>query len=490
VITSTGTATATYNAGTCQTSDTITATLSNGTTATVTIPIAKQVLGSLTFVSASPATIALKGSGTGTYPEVSTLKFKLLDNTGAPIANTKITYALSTDNGGISLSDSSSTTASDGTTSVNLNSGSVNIAVNVTATVSFNSQSISTTSTPIAIVGGVPDQNSFSISATTLNPRGWDYDGTTSTINIYAADRFNNPAPDGTQISFVTDGGSITGTCALSGGTCSVIWRSQDPRPTDGIVNILARTTGEESFIDTNGNGKYDAESFTDTNANGKYDSGEPFTDTNGNGKYDAETVTTNLSEAFNDESGVPGSLVNGNPPDSAYVAGDFFSDFNHDGSFTKKTNTHFQGTGCTDSAKTAGNCANLVEVRKSIMLCMSSDNTKLYVDGVYYDPNVNTPPPSYSVTPGTAGIAPITVKFTDDKGNTPASGTTITVSTDNGKIVAGDTIVIPNTCSNTGYSTKIKIQGDQNSTASGTLKIKITSPDGSSISYPITFND
>ena len=121
------------------------------------------------------------------------------------------------------------------------------------------------------------------------------------------ADRFNNPVPDGTAVTFTTEGGSIDGGCTTNNGQCSVMFRSQNPRPADGRITVLATATGEESFTDANGNGRYDAaqgkgrgndrgaepfvdlpEAFRDDNENGQRDSSEPFLDFNGDGEYSA----------------------------------------------------------------------------------------------------------------------------------------------------------------------------------------------------------
>jgi hypothetical protein len=149
---------------------------------------------------------------------------------------------------------------------------------------------------------------------------GLNIDGTTVPFTIRAADRFNNPAPDGTAVAFTTEGGAIQGNCVTSGGACSVNWVSQNPRPAGfngcdttaagvagsdascafgpraGRSTVLATAVGEESFIDLNGNGAYDdgepftdlGEAFRDDNGNGKYDSAfEEFLDFNSNGKRD-----------------------------------------------------------------------------------------------------------------------------------------------------------------------------------------------------------
>ncbi|WP_197481494.1 hypothetical protein, partial [Oleiphilus sp. HI0086] len=103
VNTTTGTAVATYTANTCEGPDVITATLSDGTSATANINVAEQILGELAFVSADPSTIALKGSGSSAHPEVTTVTFSLNDATGEPMAGETIEYSLSTNVGGITF---------------------------------------------------------------------------------------------------------------------------------------------------------------------------------------------------------------------------------------------------------------------------------------------------------------------------------------------------------------------------------------------------
>lgn len=76
--------------------------------------------------------------------------------------------------------------------------------------------------------------------------------------------------------------------------------------PRDNLVAMIAVTSGEEGFTDTNNNGQFDngediddlTEPFVDNNDNGTWDSNERFIDVNGNhqwdgknGKWDANTL-------------------------------------------------------------------------------------------------------------------------------------------------------------------------------------------------------
>ncbi|HEU4458945.1 MAG TPA: Ig-like domain-containing protein [Methylibium sp.] len=144
------------------------------------------------------------------------------------------------------------------------------------------------------VSSGVPSQRSMSLSVEkyALN---WGADGDTTTVTARVTDTAGNPVPNGTPVQFSTEGGQIQTSCALTGviqGTttisaCSVTFATQNLRPQDGLVTVLAWLEGQEAYIDVNGNGAYDAgEPF--------YDAGRIFRDDNSNGSY--ESVIDELS--------------------------------------------------------------------------------------------------------------------------------------------------------------------------------------------------
>jgi hypothetical protein len=334
VSTSTGIAQATYTAKGCSGTDVITATATvtnpdNSTstlTATGTVTVAAGAVGSIQFVSATPSTIGLKGTGLN---ETSTVVFKVVDSSGGPRAGVAVTFALNTSVGGVKLAPASATSGSDGLVQTVVSSGTAHTSVRVTATIA--SPALSTESSVLAITTGLPASNSFSIATgmgssgnACPNVEAYNVDGVTIPIVVRLADRYNNPAPDGTAVAFTTDGGHVVGNCttpsaaaSAGDGTCTATWTSADPRPQPandnppikepGRVKVLATAIGEESFTDVNGNGFYDT--------------GEPF---------------TNLGEPFRDDN------ESGN-----YELGEYFLDFNHDGIRTPPDGV-FKGITCT----------------------------------------------------------------------------------------------------------------------------------------------
>jgi hypothetical protein len=232
VATIAGVAQSTYLSQGCEGDDIVTATANAGgkvLSATGTVIIDSADSGSIEFVSATPELISLKGVG-GT--ESSTVVFRVRDTNGNIVANETVNFSLNTEVGGIVLSPSSAETDSNGLVQTVVNSGTVHASVRVRAEFEFPvGTTIFTQSGLLVISTGIPDQDSFSLSASVFNPEAWNIDGTEVTITARLADAFNNPAPDGTAVAFTTEGGAIEDSCVTTKGVCSVIWTSQNVRP-------------------------------------------------------------------------------------------------------------------------------------------------------------------------------------------------------------------------------------------------------------------
>lgn len=359
ITTSNGVAVATYQASSLCSgqTDTVTAVIEevSGASATGTITIAASVANSVQFLDATPEFMKIKGAG----DDSSLLRFVVLNDGGDPQVGETVSFSLTTTVGGITLTNTSSDTDGDGIATVRVNAGTVATPVRVVASISGGGTPISTVSEALTITTGLPDQNSFSLSATTLNPGGNNVDGVESILTIRAGDSVNNPVPDGTTINFTTeygritspDTGETTAACQTVNGTCSVVWNSQNPRSGNGypasigtplrldnsnhvcLVDIAgtdAPSPDEVSGIpcaaflrntldpgygtDTDDPGQIfggrttvlayatGEEWFDDANGNGLYD----YVDVNDNGSYEAGTDTlegfTDLPEAYRDD--------------------------------------------------------------------------------------------------------------------------------------------------------------------------------------------
>src|SRR5208283_2195479 len=279
VTSTTGTIDATYTAKGCSGPDVITATAavaSANLTATGTVTVAAASIGSIQFVSATPASIGLKGTGLN---ETSTVVFKVVDSSGGARPGVTVAFSLNTSAGGLSLSPPTAISGADGTVQTVVSSGTEHTAVRVTATIA--SPALSTQSSALTVTTGLPASNAFSISVgspgyNTLacpNVEAYGIDLIQVPVTVQLADRYNNPAPDGTSVAFVTNGGHIAGSCTTPSsatspgdGTCTVNWTSANPRPTtsstppvyrNGRATILATAIGEESFNDAKQIGYY-----------------------------------------------------------------------------------------------------------------------------------------------------------------------------------------------------------------------------------------
>jgi hypothetical protein len=282
-----GVATATYKDNACASADTITATV-QGTSASSNTSVTANApaIANIGFVSASPQTIILKGTGAAGASEVSIVKFKVFDQSGqAYSVPTQVSFNLSTFTGGLLLDNATNAVTKPsngvGEVEVAVSSGSLPTPVTVKASITDPvSGAVRTTeSIKLNVSTGRPTQNFFSLSASAFNIEGWNYDGTKSTVTVRAADRLANPVPDGTGINFVAEGASVGASCQTTGGACSVDLSSQESRPRDGDtspstsinrtnsgrVTLLSYSIGEESFVDLNANNLYDVgEIFTD----------------------------------------------------------------------------------------------------------------------------------------------------------------------------------------------------------------------------------
>jgi len=354
--TSVGIATNTFTAGLDPGSTSVIARAGATAIGTAVVSIVAATNGSIEFTSAEPSVIGIQGSGQVTS---SVITFTVRDVNGNPVTGADVSFVMSGPSGGklpanggeyIGSLDATPTTASsstvDGAAVVILNAGRVAGPVVITASTSDGSNgTISSASSPISIGGGVPSATHFTLATTRKNLPGYEYVNFTADISAFIADRFGNyNVLEGTSISFYSEAGAIDRNAHTGeDGSTVVTFRTQNPMPgivapdaTENVlcqsyetlygievydnansscytnihprnswVTIMASVRGEESFIDTNGNGIYDDgtyftdspdEAFIDVNDDGVWNDGpnapgpderELFIDDDGDGQYD-----------------------------------------------------------------------------------------------------------------------------------------------------------------------------------------------------------
>ena len=425
-----GTASASYLDNGCNNpnpGDTITATLLNGITATGNLKVNTPNVGSIQFVSVvtNPATtppmITLKGTGGIGRSESARVTFKVVDSAGNPFGgtNTLVNFSLNTAQGGLSLSSTSaSPDPTTGQVVTNVQAGTVSTSVRVTAAITTATGTLSTQSDQLIVSTGIPSQDSFSLGASTHNIEGWTIDGTTTTLTVRSADHFHNPVPDGTAVTFTSEGGVVLPGCTTVGGVCTSVLTSQALRPGNGRVTVLARATGEEAFTDLNGDGVVNSlaemidangqstdmgDAFVDYNENGVRDTNEPYFDFNGNGYYTA--------------------------PKNA-VAGDV----------SHLSDGLYRGLLC-DGDPLVCSTQKSIDVRSSQVIVFSTSTANITINN---SATIALP----VCTPGVGAGAPktFTVTVVDLHGNAMPVGTTVAFSSDNGIITSNASYVIPDT--------------------------------------------
>lgn len=228
----------------------------------LSLALTSPAVSSIAFVSASPDTIFLKGSG---YAENSNVKFRVNDASGNGVPERLVEFEPTTLAGGLLVEGVQTKvqkkTDANGEVTVRVNAGTVPTPMRVKAT--LVGSPISTVSSNLAIAVGLPSQLFFSLSQQTINIEGYDYDGTPNAYTVITSDRMGNPVPEGTAINFVTEGGQIQSsrlTTVVNGlARTTANYLSSQPKPLDGRITVVAYALGEESFLDVNGNNVYDA---------------------------------------------------------------------------------------------------------------------------------------------------------------------------------------------------------------------------------------
>lgn len=278
VLTST-TGSVTYQDNGCAATDAVNVQIS-GTTQQISrnLVVAAPTASSLKFVTASPDTICIFGSGCAA---TSTVTFQLIDQSGVHgIPGAVVNFVLDQPQAA-TLGAPSGTTDANGNVTVSVSSKAVPSPVRVSATLAAST--INTVSNALTIQSGRPYQDGISLAATTYS-LNYNLDGDSSNLRLQLVDRFGNPVPDGTVVNLVASGGSvIPASCTTAASVCNVQFVVSNPRPANGRVAIVAYAQGEETFIDANSNNVYDTgESFTDLgpvtldrNGNGVVDGGE-----------------------------------------------------------------------------------------------------------------------------------------------------------------------------------------------------------------------
>jgi hypothetical protein len=283
------------------------------------VEINVRQVGFVEFVSASSTKLGVRGSGVN---ETSQVTFAVKDTNNQPFPNVLVLFTNSIAPG-VTLEPTQARTDAIGRVSTTLKSGQVATSVTITATAQVGQVVLSGDSPALAIVGAKPNARFITFSCQRVNDGGFILDNVHTSCTVLLADRYSNKVGFATAVVFMTEAGQIdpsatTETDGADQGSCVVDIRTGEPRPKDvaprqdlgepytvdgaytrnprdGLLTLVAATTGEEEFTDLNGSGEYDAgepfvdlgEPFVDADDDGIRGATEQFLDSNGNQIYD-----------------------------------------------------------------------------------------------------------------------------------------------------------------------------------------------------------
>lgn len=438
-------ATTTYTATGCSGGvATLTASAVGATPAQTSVTVQTPTPTNLLFVSATPSTIYTSVAAFGV--KQSTVVFKVVDASGTAITSptdVRISLSSSAIASGVVFADTNSTapktvsTDSNGQVSVIVKSGAVPTPLALTAVLVSNTN-ISASSAGLAVNSGRPTQAFFSLSASSQNIEAAAVDNVSTNLQVLLADRLGQPVPAGTPVSFVTEGGQVTASCQVSIDSnnksgCVVSLISQNFRPADERVTVLAYAEGEEVFVDANGNNQYDSgETF--------YDQGQPFLDSNENGTYD--TGEQKIGDASVVGSGIGSTAC-----------------LQHTSSGTSATNPY----AIANVASTCDGVWGATRVRGQIVIAFSTSTGAVA---------------SFS-TPSS-----LELDFTlrDGNGNAMPSGSTLSATVSGGTGCALDGIFpskVPSTPNPTFHAVQLTASGAGATCTGANVTLKVTAPSG-----------
>jgi len=270
----------------CEGSQIITATPANNIEQkqTRTVSIAGVTASSVVYTTAEKMQLGASNSGSSSSGQI---EFTVYAN-GRPAANQDIEISkieTPPDFSFVALNNQAPivmASDSQGKVVVNLYPGALPGPVEIKAALSSDT-SIFALSKDVSVATGRATQNGVSISLS-KNVLANSVDGDTTTITVRLVDRVGNPVPKGTVVSFISEGGGISPNCTTSEkGICTVDFSTQNPRPVDNRVSVVAYVEGDKDYIDKDGDNQFSAgDIFT-------HNIGDFFRDNNENNNYDSE---------------------------------------------------------------------------------------------------------------------------------------------------------------------------------------------------------
>lgn len=257
-----------------------------GVTQSASVSIQAPEATSIVY-TANDLTLGIQGSGSSATGAVEFTVFS--DKT--PLADAEVILSLENPPPGLTFGKLGNNqqvrviTDENGQVSVNIYPGTSPGPVEIRATLASDAR-INALSKGISIASSRVTQDGISLSFG-KNVLDWSLDGDSTPVVVRLVDRNGNAVPIKTVVNFTAEGGKVSpASCKTNEeGECDVTFSTQNPRPGDGRVSLLAVAEGEKAYIDQNENNAWDqgvdtlvhniGGTFRDDNENGTFEVGE-----------------------------------------------------------------------------------------------------------------------------------------------------------------------------------------------------------------------
>ena len=160
------------------------------------------------------------------------VRFKLLDEEGAPVAGRTILFTSQSSVPGVTLTPNAQTDGG-GLVKTRVTAGTVAGPITVLASIEVNGRVLRTPSPPISVVGGIPNssQSSFTCAVKAA------FSPFTSECSASLADQFTMAVDTSVNVQFRAEGGNITPFSASSRGAAAATFNFSEPGP--GSADLL-----------------------------------------------------------------------------------------------------------------------------------------------------------------------------------------------------------------------------------------------------------
>lgn len=199
---------------------------------------------SIELMNASHESIVVQGSGN---TEQAHFDFAVTDSEGrrvTPDHEAEINFSLgSAPGGGENISPESTLLDDQGEATAVLTSGTVSGNVQIVAEVQHDEGTVRSEPIRIAIHGGLPNEDHFTLQREPYNVTYVKPDQNPSDISVILGDQYSNPVQPGTSVYFSSTGGVIDGSAQTDDqGRAGVQLTPSSPVPSDGIATVTAQT--------------------------------------------------------------------------------------------------------------------------------------------------------------------------------------------------------------------------------------------------------